>query len=675
MSYPAVERLALVEQLHGHAVADPYRWLEDADSPETLQWQTAQDELWLNHAAALPTRYRFRSRVKALSSVGSVSAPLWCGDRCFVLRQTAKQDHAILYADDVALLDPLQLDPSGLTTLDSWQPSPDGSLLAFQVSRGGDEQSVLHVLDVTTGQLVAGPIDGCRYSPVAWLPNGKSFYYVRFRQVLLHHLGSTEDIPMLTDEASYGLEISADGRWLTISAVRGGANDLWLADLSKDEPPTAVQQDVDAITVMSVGRDGRLYVVTTRDAPTGKICVGDPEEPLVWRDLVPADPEAPLSSLAILDTMILVGRTRRAIGEIAIHDLETGRPLGEVPLPGVGSVGSLTTKSDGGNEAWFSYTDSITPASVYCYDATTARTTQWSQPPGAIAVPDAQYRQLEYLSADGTKLQMLVIAKPGDHGPRPTILYGYGGFGQSLTPTYSAFTLAWVEAGGVFVTANLRGGGEGGDDWHRAGTLDRKQNVFDDYLAAAEFLIAEGWTTPDQLGVCGESNGGLLVGAAITQRPELFAAAVCSAPLLDMVRYERSGLGAHWVPEFGSASDPAALKNLLSYSPYHRVVPGVKYPAVLFTVFGSDTRVDPLHARKMCAALQHATEAGDRPVLLRLEHDAGHAAGSASKGIGLAADMLAFLAEHTGLAEHAGLAERTGLAEHAGPAGRPGSRP
>ena len=243
---------------------------------------------------------------------------------------------------------------------------------------------------------------------------------------------------------------------------------------------------------------------------------------------------------------------------------------------------------------------------------------------------------------------MLVIGKPGEHGPRPTILYGYGGFGQSLTPTYSAFTLAWVEAGGVFVTANLRGGGERGHDWHKAGMLDQKQNVFDDFLAAAESLIAQGWTTSDQLALCGESNGGLLVGAALTQRPELFAAAVLSAPLLDMVRYEQFGLGKSWVPEFGSASDPEQLTNLLAYSPYHRVQPGVKYPAVLFTVFGSDTRVDPLHARKMCAALQHATD-GQRPVVLRLEHDSGHAAGAASKGVGLAADMLAFLGHHTGL--------------------------
>ncbi|GAA1596236.1 prolyl oligopeptidase family serine peptidase [Kribbella sancticallisti] len=647
-SYPHAERLPLVDQLHGHAVPDPYRWLEDPTTPETQQWQAIQDQLWLNHAAGLPGRHKLRTRVKALSSVGSVSAPQWRGDRCFVVRRSADQEHPVLYVDDAVLLDPMRLDSTGLTSLDSWQPSPDGNLLAFQISRGGDEQSVLHVLDVSTGQLVDGPIDGCRYSPVAWLPDGKSFHYVRFRQVWRHHLGAAEDDLLFADEASYGLDLSADGRWLTISATRGASNDLWLADLTSDAPPAVVQQDVDAITVMSVGPDGRLYVVTTRDAATGRICVGDPANPLVWHDYVAADPEAPLSSLAILDKVVLVGRTRHAVGEIAIHDLVTGRLLGEVPLPGAGSVGSLSTRREGGHEAWFSYTDSITPSAVYCYDTTSASTALWSRPPGAVEVPEAESRRVDFTSADGTELQMLVVGEPGEHDPRPTILYGYGGFGQSITPTYSAFTLAWVEAGGVFVTANLRGGGERGNDWHKAGMLDRKQNVFDDFLAAAEALIAQGWTTSEQLALCGESNGGLLVGAALTQRPDLFAAAALSAPLLDMVRYEQFGLGKSWVPEFGSASDPAQLENLLAYSPYHRVRPGVEYPAVLFTVFGGDTRVDPLHARKMCAALQHATD-GRRPVVLRLEHDSGHLAGGASKGVGLAADMLAFLGHHTGL--------------------------
>jgi prolyl oligopeptidase len=634
-SYPCAERLPLVEQVHGHPVADPYRWLEDATSAETQRWRASQDELWLNHAATLTDRFRFRTRVKTLSNVGTVSTPTWRGTRCFTVRRDPGQQHPVLYADQAAIVDPMQLDPSGLTTLDSWQPSPDGNLVAFQVSRGGDEQSVLHVLDVTSGQLVDGPIDGCRYSPIAWLPDGKSFYYVRFRQVRHHTLGSNKDTTVLADEASYGLEISNDGRWLTISAGRGTANDLWLADLSTDQPPTPIQQGVDVLSVMSVGPDGRLYVVTTQGAPTGRICIGDPANPLAWHEFI--SPGAPLTGLAFLDDVLLVGTT----SEIAVHSRATGNRIGEVDLPGIGSIGSLTAHPDGGSQAWFSYTDSVTPSAVYCYDDTTGRTTLWSEAPGTTV--EAESHHLTCTARDGTEIKIVAMAKAG-HGPRPTILYGYGGFGQSLTPTYSAFTLAWVEAGGVFVTATVRGDGAS----HRAGILDQKQKVFDDFIAAAEHLIAEGWATADQLALCGESNGGLLVAAALTQRPELFAAAVCSAPLTDMVRYELSGLGEHWVPEFGSAKDPQQFENLLSYSPYHRVTEGVKYPAVLFTVFGNDTRVDPLHARKFSAALQQAT-ASQRPVLLRFDPDAGHATAAAGKGISLAADMLAFIAEQTGL--------------------------
>ena len=662
-TYPCAKRLPLVEQVHGCTVADPYQWLEDASAAATVRWLGDQDDLWLEYADSLADRFRLRNRVRELSNVGSVSAPVWRGERCFTVRRDAGQQHPVLYVDDTPLLDPTQLDPTGLTTLDGWQPSPDGRKLAYQISQGGDEQSILYVLDVTTGELVDGPIDGCRYSPVAWLPDGKSFFYVRFRRVRRRRLGVPDDTTILAGEASYGLEISADGRWLTISAVRGVANDLWLADLSTGEPPAPVQQGVDATSVMTVGRDGRLYVVTTQDAPTGRICVGDPTQPTVWRDYLV--PDAPLTGLASLDDVVLVATG----GEITVLDRETGRRVGEVALPGAGSIGSLST--DGGTRAWFTYTDGVTPPTVYCYDAANGRTTLWSQATdeaeavetaAAVSTP-TETHTLTFASPDGTELELRAITKPGFEGPRPTILYGYGGFGQTLTPTYSAFALAWVEAGGVFVTAQVRGGGERGAAWHRAGMLDNKQKVFDDFIAAAEQLIAEGWTTPDQLALCGESNGGLLVAAAITQRPELFAAAVCSAPLTDMVRYQVSGLGERWVPEFGSAKDPDDFRNLLSYSPYHRVVEGVKYPAVLFTVFGNDTRVDPLHARKMCAALQHATDS-DRPVLFRLQADAGHATG----GISLAADMLAFVADQTGLAHQTGRAHQAGSAEQTGSA-------
>ncbi|NIK56088.1 prolyl oligopeptidase family serine peptidase [Kribbella shirazensis] len=610
-SYPCAERLTLVEQVHGRTVADPYRWLEDPSASE--RWLRDQDELWLTYAGSLTTRFRWKNAVRRLSNVSSVSTPVWRGGRCFTLRREPGREQAVLYVDETPLIDPTQLDPSGRTTLDAWQPSPDGSRLAFQLSRGGTEQSTLFVLDVASGQLLDGPLDGCRYSPVAWLPDNSTFYYVRFRQVRRHRLGDSDDTTILADEASYGLEISADGRWLTICT----ASDLWFADLTIDAPPTYLPQD--ATTIMSVGPDGRLYVVTTQGSPTGRICVGDPTEPTVWHDYI--QPRETMTGLAILDDIVLVSTAT----EIAVHDRESGRRLSTLELPGHGSVGSLTAH---GNRAWFSYTDSVTPPTVYCYDAGTGQTTHQQTETTPVET---------HLLTTSSGVELRVIGKPG---PRPTILYGYGGFGQSLTPTYSAFALAWVEAGGSFVTATLSGDGTSRD----AGTRHNKQNVFDEFIAAAEHLIADGWTTADQLAICGESNGGLLTAAALTQRPELFAAAVCSAPLTDMIRYELSGLGERWTAEYGSAQDADDFENLLSYSPYHRVTEGVKYPAVLLTAFGNDTRVDPLHARKMCAALQHATASG-RPVLLRFEPDAGHTTG----GINLAADLLAFLADQTGL--------------------------
>ncbi|GGK78711.1 prolyl endopeptidase [Planomonospora parontospora subsp. parontospora] len=664
MIYPPAERQPVTDLLHGHAVPDPYRWLEDPASPRTRSWSAAQEDLWRAHAAALPGRDRWHARVAGLCSAGTVTPPLWRGERRFFLRHEAGREHPVLYTAgpdgaEEPLVDPGALDPSGLTVLDRWQPDLTGRLLAYQLSRGGDERSELRVMDVGARRTVDGPIDRCRYAPVAWLPDGKAFFYVRDRRVCLHRLGTpaADDVVICAEERSYGLGSSHDGRWLTVSAPAGAGNDVWLADLAASPPERpglrVVQEGAGAVTVPAVGRDGRLYLLTTLDAPTGRLCVADPADPGPggWRELVGPDPEAVISDFAVLDgpcrPVLLVGRTRHAISEIGVHDAATGERLGGVPLPGLGTAGRMSARPEGGCEVWFSYTDGVTPGSVHRYDARTGRTSLWAAAPGAVDVPELESRQIVYASADGTPVRMVVLARPGT-GPRPAILYGYGGFGIPLTPSYSAYILPWVEAGGVFALAQVRGGGEEGAAWHRDGMLERKQNSIDDFTAAAERLIADGWTTAGMLAACGESNGGLLAGAAITQRPELFAAAVCSAPLLDMVRYELSGLGPSWRGEYGSAEDPEQLGHLLGYSPYHRVREGVDYPATLLASFGGDSRVDPMHARKMCAALQHATS-GDRPVLLRHEEGVGHGARAAGRAAWLAADMLAFLAAHTGL--------------------------
>ena len=360
-----------------------------------------------------------------------------------------------------------------------------------------------------------------------------------------------------------------------------------------------------------------------------------------------------LESVALTTGGLVAVRSRHAVSEITVHDRTTGAVRDSVRLPGLGHA-DVTGRPDEGPEVWIGYTDHVTPYRVLHLDVPSATVTGAGGPPGwsDLTARETTARQVTYRSADGTEVRMFVIARGGAASPRPAILYGYGGFGVSMTPAYSPTIAAWVEAGGVYAIASLRGGAEEGEAWHRGGMRAHKANTFDDLAAAAQWLMEEGWTTADRLGISGGSNGGLLVGAALTRRPDLYAAVVCSAPLLDMVRYERFGLGRTWNDEYGTAADPDELGWLLAYSPYHHVVPGTAYPAVLFTVFDGDTRVDPLHARKMAAALQWASTSDPqaRPILIRREQRVGHGARSVSRTVDLAADTLSFLGHQLRLA-------------------------
>jgi prolyl oligopeptidase len=688
-SYPPAHRLDLVDALHGRPVPDPYRWLEDPQDPRTVDWSAAQDELFADYQASWPARDVLRGRLAELFATGEVSVPIWRGSRPFLRRRRADQEHGVVLTVDPdgterVLLDPVEIDPSGTTTLDGWAPSQTGNLLAYLLSSGGTEMSTMWVKDVLTGAIVDGPVDRMRYSPLAWLPKDEGLYLVRHlaaevagedallhRRVYLHRLGGDPDSDVLIFGEGYekghyfGVGVSADGRWLTLSSSKGTdpRNDAWIADLAADSPAAPrlreVQRGVDAQVSVSVRPSDpeRLILWTDRDAPRGRLCVTTPDALRyeAWRDLVPEDPVAVLEDFAVLDgveldrPLLLVARMRHAVSELSVHDLATGEYLRGVELPGLGSVSSLRVRPSGGHEAWFTYTDFTTPSTVYRFDAVAGSVEVWAPPPGGVPVTDVVTRQVSYPSADGTEVRMFVISRAGgEPGPAPTILYGYGGFNISLTPAFSAKTVAWVEAGGVYAVANLRGGGEEGEDWHRAGMLGNKQNVFDDFHAAARWLVDNAVTTPARLGISGGSNGGLLVGAAVTQWPESYAAVVCSAPLLDMVRSELFGLGSTWTGEYGTATDPEQFAWLLAWSPYHNVRAAVAYPAVLFSVFESDTRVDPLHARKLAAALQHAT-VGTRPILLRREREVGHGARAVSRSVTLGADELAFLAAELGL--------------------------
>jgi prolyl oligopeptidase len=706
--YPDAERADTADELHGRRIPDPYRWLEDPADTRTVSWSDAQDALARQWLDGLPGRSSLAGRLRSLLSAGSVSSPLWRSNRAFFTRRGADQEHPVLYVREYdghadapverVLLDVTELDPSGLTTLDSWSPSWEGDRLAYQVSTGGDEESALYVLDVRTGERLEGPIDRCRYSSIAWLPGGAEYFYVRrlppdsvpageqqfHRRVWRHAVGTDPAHDVLIHGEGlhhtyyYGAQVSPDGRWLLIHGSPGTSrkDSVWIADLAGTNAVPRLRQLLDTTDGVRasawVERDGRMYVLTTWNAPRWRLCVTDPARPdrANWTELVGPEPDSVLEGVRLLDGAderpagLAVLRTRHAVSELTLHDPATGAHITSIPLPGTqGQVTSLSTvdvnTSHHRDQLWIGWTDFTTPPGVHAYSPRTGETTLAEQAPGAdrLPTPDAVHtQQVSYTSADGTTVRMFLLApRRSPDRPRPVLLTGYGGFSISREPEYTPTALAWVSAGGVWALPSLRGGSEEGEQWHVTGMRQDKQNVFDDFHAAAEYLISQGWTTADRLAISGGSNGGLLVGAAMTQRPDLYRAAVCSAPLLDMARYEKFLLGPLWSEEYGSADDPEELGWLLAYSPYHRALAdsadGIDYPSVLFTVFESDSRVDPCHARKMCAALQHATGAdpAKRPVLLRRETDVGHAGRSVSRVVGLATDQLTFLAEATGL--------------------------
>lgn len=691
LGYPPAARLELVEVLHGHPVADPYRWLEEPAAPETVTWQRAQDELFQRERAAWPDREALHARLGELVAVTHLSSPRQFGDRSFYLRLEPGWDHAVLLAvagnSERVVFNPLAWDPTGATTLEAWQPDWAGELVAIQFSVGGVEDCQLVVLRTDTGQIVDGPIDRVRRSSVAWLPDGRQFYYVRrldprlnpgeeryHRRVNLHRLGTPADAdPVIFGEGRdrtsfYGVAIHPAASLLVLTASAGAGSgssqDVWIADVRSDDAHRPV------LRPLQVGRGGGarvhlsshaagsvLYLQTDGQAGRGRIATvpaADPDFP--QHELVPEDPCAVITDFAILDhpelaePLALISRCRHGMSEMEVLALADGSSRGRVELPGPGVTGNVSV-GDGGRTAWFRYSDPARPSVVLRFDAATRTVQRW-QPGGArVGEPapgaDVLTRQVTFRSADGTQVRMFVISSAGHPDrPRPAVLTGYGGFGAVMAPSYRPEVRAWVERGGVFAIAGLRGGGEEGAAWHQAGTRLDKQKVFDDFAAAADHLVGEGWTTNGRLGIYGESNGGLLVGAALTQHPEKFAAAVCVAPLLDMVRYEHSGMGPSWRREYGTAADPVEFENLLRYSPYHAVRPRTEYPAVLLCTFEGDSRVDQLHARKMCAALQHVSR---KPVLLRSEPGVGHGTRPITSSMNLFADCLAFLAVQLGL--------------------------
>ena len=644
------------EVLHGERIVDPYRWLEDAADPEVQAWTAAQNAHTDRVLGGLPQRAYFERRLRELlADEELVTMPVLRGDRVFFLRRRSGENQPALWVrsleggEEAVLVDPNRLRADGTVALDWWYPSPDGRLVAYGLSEDGTEESVLHVLRVDTGEPEPDRIPRTRHCSLAWLPDGSGFYYTRHpqpgtvppgeefyhRRVYFHRLGDDPaSDPMVFGAGRPARElprvvISDDGRYVMVLANQGWrSTEVFLLDRQDPErgwSPLLTGYDAH-FTGYVLG--GKAYLLTDWQAPRGRIVAVDPADPRpdAWQEIVPESETRVLRDFVPAGEGLLVMALVDAASRLYLVPRQGGA-LREVDLPGLGTVTHLSG-SPGAGTALACFESFALAPRILRIDPASGSASLWLASRSAVA-PDAVAVERTFAtSRDGTQVPVFVLrARPaGGAGPRPALLTGYGGFNVARTPQYQPFIIPWLEAGGVWALAILRGGGEYGEEWHRAGMLGNKQNVFDDFIAAAEHLIATGITEPARLAILGRSNGGLLVGAALTQRPELFRAVVCGVPLLDMLRYHRFLIGAQWISEYGSPDDPEHFRWLRAYSPYHNVREGTAYPAVYLFAAAADIRVDPLHARKMAALLQAASSSG-LPVLLRVEERVGHGAG------------------------------------------------
>jgi prolyl oligopeptidase len=666
-----------VDVLHGVEVRDPYRWLEDGDSEEVRQWSAAQGRHTRAILDDVPSAPAIRDRLRALFAIGLVSPPVVRAGRYFHQRRAGDQEQPILYVRqgregaDQVLLDPATLAEDRTAALDWYYPSDDGRLIAYGVSEGGSEKSVLRVREVETGRDLLDVIPGARACSLEWRPDGTGFFYTRYpepgtvpageedyhRRVYEHVLGRDWREDRLIFGADRPPEdwpnvyLSPDGRWLAVSVSRGWTRtDVYLRDLSSDGAGfVTVVEGMEAVFGVEL-RNDRLYLQTNFEAPRSRLLAALLDRPgrESWRDVLPEGADV-LEGAALIGDWIVALWLRDASSRVTIHALG-GEWIHDVPLPIIGSVAGLTGEWDG-REAFLGFTSYAVPPTVYRLALPEPALDLWARAEGDVDADRFRVRLVRYCSRDGTPVSMFLVDardRPAD-GRGPALLTGYGGFNVSHTPAFGRGVILFLERGGLYAVAHLRGGGEYGEEWHRAGMLGRKQNVFDDFIGAARFLVREGHAAPDRLAIMGGSNGGLLVGAALTQRPELFRAVVCQVPLLDMMRYHLFRIARLWIPEYGSADDPDAFRWLQAYSPYHHVREGTPYPGVLLTTGESDSRVDPLHARKMAARLQAATSSG-HPVLLRVESRAGHGQGKPlSKALEEWADVWTFVLSELGL--------------------------
>ncbi|HEX7878917.1 MAG TPA: prolyl oligopeptidase family serine peptidase [Candidatus Eisenbacteria bacterium] len=651
-SYPESRVEDVVDTLHGTPVHDPYRWLEDDDSDAVRRWTANQNALTQSVLGGVPGRDYIRQRLSELLKIGTIDAPKVRGQRLFFMARSGDQQQPVLYVKENGasrvLVDPNTLSGDGTTALDWWYPSPDGRLLAWGSSKNGDEWSTLRVRDVESGSDRIEAIPRTRAASVAWLPDGSGFYYTRYpavgdvpagqenyhRRVFRHAL----DTDLAADSLVFGdgrapedwvdIQISKDGRWLLASVSIGwNRTDLYLSDRTDSTGAWHTLAEGEPARYEGTFGNGDLFLWTNADAPRGRLFRVDPAQAdrANWTPVVPEASDA-LTTVSVIAGRLFLHYLHDASSRVVILNRD-GLVESTIALPVRGTVTAMTGEPDG-TDAYVSFHSYFVPPVVYRCDPATGNLTTFENVQADIDSSRYMLSQVFYPSKDGTRVSMFLVHRKGlkKNGSNPTLLYGYGGFNQNLVPGFQRNSFLWLEQGGVLAITNLRGGGEYGETWHQGGMLDRKQNGFDDYLAAAQWLIKQKYTSSSKLVAQGGSNGGLLVGAALVQRPDLFRAVVCQVPLLDMIRYHRFLVARLWTPEYGTSENPDQFGYLYRYSPYHNVKDGTAYPAVLLATAESDSRVAPLHARKMAARLQSASTSG-RPVLLRLETRAGHGVG------------------------------------------------
>ncbi|WP_404399017.1 prolyl oligopeptidase family protein [Idiomarina loihiensis] len=679
MSYPETRKGDVVDTYFGTEVADPYRWLEDDRSEETENWVKAQNEVTFAHLESIPYREKIETRLTELWNYEKISAPFKEGDYTYFYKNDGLQNQYVVYRqkgdeEPEVFLDPNTFSDDGTTSLAQLTFSDDGSLAAYSISEGGSDWRKIRVIDAETKEQLEEPLVDVKFSGVSWVGN-EGFYYSSYdkpegselsaktdqHKLYYHELGTDQADDKLvfggTDAEKHryvGGSVTDDDRYLLISAANStSGNKLFLKDLTDEGSELVTILDHTDSDTRVLDNDGsKLYLVTNLDAPNQRVVTVDASNPAPenWEDFIPETEN--VLSVSTGAGYIFAEYMVDAVAQVKQYAYN-GDMVREVQLPGLGSIGGFSGKKEA-DELYYTFTNYSTPSTIYKFDPDQGGSEVYAESSADFDPANYESKQVFYTSKDGTEVPMIITYKKGTKldGSNPTILYGYGGFNISLTPSFSIANAAWLEMGGVYAVANLRGGGEYGKDWHKAGTKLQKQNVFDDFIAAAEYLIEKDYTSPERLAIRGGSNGGLLVGAVMTQRPELFAVALPAVGVLDMLRYHTFTAGAGWAYDYGTANDSKEMfEYLLGYSPVHNVEEGVAYPATLITTGDHDDRVVPAHSFKFAAELQDKA-GGENPQLIRIETNAGHGAGTpVSKTIEQYSDIFGFTLYHMGFEE------------------------